>query len=212
MSYASRKSVPHHTLTDEFYSAPAPYLAKPGFPDQNTIVPLPIDYVRSLSEQDFSQSGKRAAVDLRPPPAKRIAYRPKLLNVGPWKIAASNTAALLMLPIPSAPAIDRLVGFNPGERTVYRQQVIQDRRNDLLFEDEKDKYCVKKVIGQSTICECAEPTPDYGSELSTLVIVLEELLAVQDKRISLVVTLDRLGEILIGNVQSLCFRNNTDYV
>lgn len=172
-----------------------PCLQSPGFPDEATAVPVDIEYMRSLLDQDHWDSRPRTLGDLRPPPAKRVSFK---VSPNKWQIAEPSATALLMLPPAASLVVDRLIGLNLADRTIYGQEAIKDKQEALLSEDAGDKKAVDAAIAASDLCESEQEPTKYTVQLDVLVDCLKKLLEIQEKRIDLMTTLEKLGVNMDG--------------
>lgn len=180
------------------HSDKAPLLKDPGFPDAVTAIPLTVEYMRGLQDEDFWNARRRTVEDLRPPAADKVSARPSDGNSWSWRIVKSSMAVALTTPTASAFTVDRLIGLDVAGRTRHSRDFIDKARKRMRRQDKAEKKLIFQVRTAGNSCEIYRGTPDYRSHLEDLVRQLDALLKSQETRIRYMVQLEKLGESMDG--------------
>lgn len=172
--------------------APEPYLINPGFPGYKVVIPIPVQYTRSLLSRDFWERPGLAIKDFRRQQIRAISYQ--LEGENSWTRASESETEFYMRPRPSAAAIDRLLGLNPAERTIYGPYSVAANlaKIQVLEEESTKKTEWARAIIELWELSIGEPT--YDDNLEALIKTLDEVIHAHNDILTVVHELEEQGE------------------
>ncbi|KAE8448656.1 hypothetical protein EG329_009081 [Mollisiaceae sp. DMI_Dod_QoI] len=181
-------------------------LVDPPLPTIHTAIPVPVSFLESLFSKDFWRS-MRSLADIRPGPVSAASYKLSSEDEEQWKILDDSYIAGALRPLPSAVAIDRLLGLNPAERTIRGKELRGLRVAELTRDFQGSEENVLTVMHQSEICERQQRTPEYNSSVELLLLHLDTLMKTQCDLVATVGLLEEQEEDMKGSMLKLYNRN-----
>lgn len=172
---------------------PEPHLVNTGFPKHRLIIPIPVEYTRSLLSREFWEKPGITIKNLKPPPIPTVAYRVE--GEKSWTRASETETELYMRPISSAVAIDRLLGINSAERSIYGPQSVAAnlaKVQQLEEESTKKTDWIRAVI---ELCELSRGEPTYDDNFETLLKELDKVIHAHHDILTIALELEQQGEI-----------------